>query len=97
MWALTKASARAEALGDLPMAILWAPESWKSQDTYLPELSAARAEISTYSTNSVTRSIDGANHGSILGNEQHAQQVSDAILDVIDAARTHQPLASQQP
>ncbi len=45
MWALTKASAAAENLGDLPMAVLWAPESWMSQDAYLTGLPAARAEI----------------------------------------------------
>jgi pimeloyl-ACP methyl ester carboxylesterase len=95
MWALTRTSAMAEALGDLPMAILWAPESWKNQDTYLPGLPATRAEISTYSTNSVTRSVDGADHASILGNEQYAQQVSDAILDVMEAAQTGEPLASR--
>jgi hypothetical protein len=43
----------------------------------------------------VTRVIEGANHGSILGNEQYAQQVSDAILGVIEAAHTGQPLASK--
>jgi pimeloyl-ACP methyl ester carboxylesterase len=95
MWALTKASAAAENLGDLPMAILWALETWKSQDVYLTELPAARAEISTYSSNSMTRSIAGADHVSILGNEQYAQHVSDAILDVIEAARTGQRLASK--
>jgi pimeloyl-ACP methyl ester carboxylesterase len=95
MWALTEASAAAEDLGDLPMAVLWAPESWKSQDAYLTELPAARAEISTYSSNSVTRTVEGADHVSILGNEQYAQQVSDAILDVIEAARTGHPLASR--
>jgi hypothetical protein len=77
------------------MAVLWAPESWKSQDAYLTELPAARAEISTYSSNSVTRTVEGADHVSILGNEAYAQQVSDAILDVIEAARTGQPLVSQ--
>jgi pimeloyl-ACP methyl ester carboxylesterase len=95
MWALTKASATAENLGDLPLAVLWAPETWKSQDTFLPELPAARAEISAYSTNSVTRMIEGADHGSILGNERYAQQVSAAILDVIEAARTGQLLTNK--
>jgi pimeloyl-ACP methyl ester carboxylesterase len=95
MWALATASAAAENLGDLPLAVLWATETWKSQDTYLTELPAARAELSTYSTNSVTRSLDGADHASILGNEQYAQQVSDAILDVREAAQSGQPLASK--
>ena len=95
MWALTEASAAAENLGDLPMAVLWAPETWKSQDTYLTELPAARAEISTYSANSVTRSIEDADHVSILGNEAYARQVSDSVLDVMAAAQTGEPLASK--
>lgn len=95
MWALTKASATAENLADLPLAVLWAAETWKNQDVYLTELPAARAEISTYSSNSVTRSIEGADHVSILGNEQYARQVSDAILDVIDVAQSGEPLASK--
>jgi pimeloyl-ACP methyl ester carboxylesterase len=95
MWALTKASAAAENLGDLPLAILWATESWKNQDLYLTELPAVRAEISTYSANSVTRSIAGADHVSILGKEQYAQQVSNAILDVIEAAQTGQLLTGE--
>jgi pimeloyl-ACP methyl ester carboxylesterase len=104
VWALTGASAAAENLGDLPMAVLWASQTLDgfdvidahaqgSQERY----SALREEIATYTSNSVTRIIDGADHASILGNEQFAQQVSDAVLDVIDAARTHQPIASQQP
>jgi hypothetical protein len=32
-------------------------------------------------------------HGSVLGNEVYAQQVSDAILVVIQAAQTGEPLA----
>jgi len=43
----------------------------------------------------MTRVIEGANHGSILGNEQHAQQVSDAIRDVMEAAQTGEPLVSK--
>ncbi len=95
MWALTKASATAENLGDLPMTVLWAPESWRNQDVYLTDLPAARAEISTYSSNSVIRSIEGADHVSILGNEQYMQQVSDVVLEVIEAVRTGQRLANK--
>jgi pimeloyl-ACP methyl ester carboxylesterase len=92
-WALTEASAAAENLGDLPMAVLWAPESWVSTDTVIAGAPAAREEISTYSSNSITRIVEGADHSSILGNEQYAQRVSDAILDVIEAAQTGEPLA----
>jgi pimeloyl-ACP methyl ester carboxylesterase len=91
MGALSANSAAAEDLGDLPMMVLWASES----DTAGERLSAHREQLATVSSDSVTRYIEGANHGSILGNEQYAQQVSDAILDVIDAAQTGEPLASK--
>jgi pimeloyl-ACP methyl ester carboxylesterase len=99
VWALTEASAAAEDLGDLPMAVLWASQTIDgfdvidahaqgSQERY----SALREEISAYSSNSVTRIVEGADHSSILGNEQYAQQVSEAVRDVIEAAQTGQPL-----
>jgi pimeloyl-ACP methyl ester carboxylesterase len=88
-WTLIQASTAAEDLGDLPLAVLWASESYATYDR------AAVNKVATYSSDSVTRVIEGANHGSILGNEQHAQQVSDAILDVLEAAQTGQPLASK--
>jgi hypothetical protein len=52
-----------------------------------------RAEIADLSSNEAIRFVDGADHGSILGNEQYAQQVTDAILDVIEAAQTGEPMA----
>jgi pimeloyl-ACP methyl ester carboxylesterase len=92
-WALTKASADAENFGALPMAVLWASKSWIGTDAMIAEAPAIRAKISTFSSNSVTRTVEGADHGSILGNEQYAQQVSDAILDVNESAQTGKPLA----
>jgi hypothetical protein len=56
-------------------------------------LAEVRTTTAGYSSNSTTLTIDGADHGSILGNEQYARQVSDAILDVIEAAGTGEPLA----
>jgi pimeloyl-ACP methyl ester carboxylesterase len=95
MWALTEASAAAENLGDLPMAVLWASQTVAAFDTSIDGFLTAREEILTYSSNSVLRMIEGADHGSILGNEQYAWQVSDAILDVMKAAQTGEPLASK--
>ena len=92
MWPLMQASATAENLGELPMAVLWASESNAIYENS-PEGRPFRDEIATYSTNSTSRIIEGTNHGTILGSEQYAQQVSDAILDVIEAARTGEPLA----
>jgi pimeloyl-ACP methyl ester carboxylesterase len=85
--ALAQASLDASDLGALPVAILWASESYAN---YNPD---AMLEVAGYSTNSVVHVIENSNHGSILGTEQHAQQVSDAILDVIEAAQTGEPLA----
>jgi pimeloyl-ACP methyl ester carboxylesterase len=85
--ALAQASAAAGELGDLPMAVLWASESYAN---YTME---GMVEVAAYSSNSMVRVIEGTNHSSILGTEQYARQVSDAILDVIEAAETGEPLA----
>ena len=91
MWTLMQASATAENLGDLPMVVLWASESnalYESTSTGRE----FRDEVPTYSSNSLSRIIEGADHGTILGNEQYAHQVTDATLDVIRAAQTGEPL-----
>jgi hypothetical protein len=72
----------------MPLIILWAGQSPTAQDFF----KALREEVAGYSTNSITRFIAGADHGSILGQPQYAQQGSDAILEVIDASRKHKPL-----
>lgn len=86
-WALREASAAAESLGDLPVVVLWASETNTMMET-VPALREPHNELSTYSSNSVTLVVEGANHGSILGSEQYARQVSDAILDIIEAVET---------
>jgi pimeloyl-ACP methyl ester carboxylesterase len=91
MWTLMQVSATAENLRDLPMVILWASESnalYESTSTGRE----FRDELATYSSNSLSRIIEGTNHATILGNEQYAQQVTDAILDVMNAAQTGEPL-----
>ncbi len=77
------------------MVVLWAGQTLDAFEARVEGFRSAREEIATYSSNSVTRMIEGAGHGSILGNEQYARRVNDAILDVIEAAQTGQPLASQ--
>ncbi|MFN8529781.1 MAG: alpha/beta hydrolase [Anaerolineae bacterium] len=91
-WEMRVASAAAENLGNLPIIVLWASETNTLMET-VPALREPHDEISTYSSNSVTRIVDGANHGSILGSEQYARQVSDALLDMIEAVETGEPLA----
>jgi pimeloyl-ACP methyl ester carboxylesterase len=89
MWGTINAAAAVQDLGDLPIAILWAGSSSDTQAARV----VLRAELAALSTNSVTRFVNGADHISILGNEQYAQQVSGAVLDVIEAAQTGKPLA----
>jgi pimeloyl-ACP methyl ester carboxylesterase len=91
--ALQDASAAALNFGALPLAVLWAGKQppLSSADTQLFE--QAKTEIAAYSSNSTSRDVAGADHGSILGTEVYAQQVSDAVLQVIDAAQTGKPLA----
>ncbi len=85
--ALQEASAAAENLGALPLAVLWASLTYADNQRN-PVLRSLADEIATYSSNSMTRIVEGANHGSILGKEQYAQQVTDAIHDVITSAQT---------
>lgn len=90
-WALREASTAAESLGDLPLVVLWASETNTMMET-VPALREPHNELSTYSFNSTTRTVEGANHGSILGSEPYARQVSDAILQLIEAAETGERL-----
>jgi pimeloyl-ACP methyl ester carboxylesterase len=87
---MTEESAAAEDLGDLPMAVLWAG-GWGATDTALPEAPAVRAALSTYSTNSLTLTLEGSDHLSILANEGYASQVSETILAVMAAAGNGAP------
>ncbi|RPJ23120.1 MAG: alpha/beta hydrolase, partial [Planctomycetaceae bacterium] len=90
MWPLTQVSAAARDLGDLPLVVIWTPVPGGFQASSVAQQAALsrRGEFDTFSSNSVTRIIDGADHLSLLGNEQHAQQVTDAVLDVIEATET---------
>jgi hypothetical protein len=81
------ASLAAEDLGNVPLVVIWASESYANYDRSLV------VKVSAFSSNSITLVIEGTNHGSILGTERYAQQVTRAILDVIKAAQTGKPLA----
>ncbi len=82
------AAAAIKDLGNLPVMVLWAGNGALVVEQARP----IRDEIASLSTNEAVRYVDGADHLSILGNEQYAQQVTDAILDVIDAVTTGEPL-----
>lgn len=93
-WELGQEVTAAHDLGALPLVILWAahPEITAPEDR--TKLEAIWKSVPIVSSNSSTRVIDGANHGSIIGDEQYAQQVSEAVIEVITAAQTGKPLAS---
>ncbi len=92
-WELGQQSQAAEDLGALPVIVMWA----SYPDVIAPDerayLESVWHSVPEFSSDSLVLSVEGSNHGSIIGNEPYAQQVSDAILDVIDAARTGEALA----
>ena len=93
-WDLARESEAAENLGSLPVVVLWAghPEMTAPEDRAL--LQAIHDSVPAFSSNTMVRVIDEADHGSIQGNEQNARQVSNAIREVIESERTGQPLVS---
>jgi pimeloyl-ACP methyl ester carboxylesterase len=83
----------AQDLGARPLIILWAghPEITLPEDR--AKLKSIWAKVAVFSANSATRVVEGANHGSIIGNEQYAAQVSAATREIVQSARSGQPLA----
>ena len=92
---LSQQAKAAEDFGARPLIILWAghPELTAPEDR--AKLKTIWSQVAVHSSNSVTRVIDGADHGSIQGNEQYAAQISAAIREVIESARSGQPLTTQ--
>ena len=71
--------------GDKPLFVLTAgehPESWMT----------SQKQSAALSTNSVWRVVVGSTHQGLLGEKQYAVQTSKAVLDVVTAVRTNQPL-----
>ena len=91
---LSQQAKAAEDFGTCPLIILWAghPELTAPEDRV--KLRTIWSQVAVHSSNSVTRVIDGADHGSIQGKEQYAAQISAAVREVIASARTGQPLTS---
>ncbi|MBN1967592.1 MAG: alpha/beta hydrolase [Anaerolineae bacterium] len=78
-------------LGDMPLAVLVAltyPEG-PGRDTER----ALQVELAALSTNSSYQEIDGAGHVTLVTDAQYARFVGEAILNVIEAAQTGEPLA----
>jgi pimeloyl-ACP methyl ester carboxylesterase len=53
---------------------------------------ADQKHLATLSTNSGHRVIDGADHEGLIGDKEHAAATTQAILDVVEAARSHTSL-----
>ncbi|MCC6611888.1 MAG: alpha/beta fold hydrolase [Anaerolineae bacterium] len=83
----------ARSLGDLPLFVLSVTE----QDHYAEVLTRLQAELAKLSTNSKHVTVEGATHYTLVSKKAYADIVSDAILQVIEAARTGQPLTQPEP
>ncbi|GAB3436063.1 hypothetical protein GCM10027517_05620 [Phycicoccus ginsengisoli] len=87
--AACQAAASLRDFGDKPLFVLTAgehPESWMT----------GQKQSAAQSTNSVWRVVDGATHQGLLGEKQYAVQTSKAMLDVVTAVRTGQPLTASR-
>jgi hypothetical protein len=83
-------------LGSRPFVVLSASSAWFNQrvpaDDARRVLNALHKELTALSSNSVHQVVEGATHGSLLHDHQHAQATSTAIRQVVNAARSRQPL-----
>jgi hypothetical protein len=73
-------------LGDLPLSVLTAPVD--AQTGWL----TAQADLAALSGNSTHLIVAGATHQSLLDNQTDAAIASQAIAEVVNAARTGTPL-----
>jgi pimeloyl-ACP methyl ester carboxylesterase len=99
--AITAASAQvrnAGSLGDRPLVVLTALDSFDR----LPAGLATRAQqaweelqadLARLSSNSIHRLVEGTTHTSLVYTRKHSQSTRAGIVQVVKAARTHQPLA----
>jgi pimeloyl-ACP methyl ester carboxylesterase len=84
--ASTQEAAALRNLADKPLIVLTAGIGSDAKH------SAAQNELATLSTNTAHRIVDGADHEGLIGDKDGAANTTQAILDVIQAARSHTPL-----
>jgi pimeloyl-ACP methyl ester carboxylesterase len=82
----------AGSLGDLPLAVVSAGGHGQAN----PLWAEYQDELAGLSTNSMHIVVDGAGHTTLWTDPEDARASVQAILDVIDAVRSGQPLASGQ-
>jgi pimeloyl-ACP methyl ester carboxylesterase len=86
-WTTTTEQTRgASSLGSRPLVVLTAGAQSD------PDARTLQAELPALSSNSVQHIIGQATHLSLLNTREDAQATSAAILQVVEAARTNQPL-----
>ena len=83
-------AAQLDTLGDLPLLVVTAK---RGQD---PGWFRCKDDLTTLSSNSGHRFLPDATHDMVVGDEATARQSSDAILDVVTAARTNTPINSEE-
>jgi pimeloyl-ACP methyl ester carboxylesterase len=76
------------SLGDIPLIVLSVTEQPRMAD----KLTELQNELPALSSNSQHITVQGANHEGLVAKREHAQVVTDAILRVVQAVRTDQPL-----
>ena len=82
----------AGTLGDMPLSIITATDHGAPPEQ--EQLwQAWQQQLTSLSTNSMHQIVAGANHGSLLAHQPDARVSAAAILKVVEAARTGQPLA----
>ena len=78
------------SLGDLPLFVLSVTE----QAQYADVLTKLQEALAKLSSNSRHVTVEGATHYTLVSMQEYAAVVSDAILQVVEAARTGQPLSA---
>jgi len=80
-----------ESLGAIPLFVLTATEHGTPAD--LEQLwQGWQTGFTALSTNSVQRIVNGATHGSLIFNSTDAKVSAEAVLQIVEAARTGEPL-----
>jgi pimeloyl-ACP methyl ester carboxylesterase len=84
-------------LGDLPLAVISAPERPDAANLagYAELLNEQQAELAALSSNSLRLVVDGATHESLVNEAEYAQVVADAVLQVLEAAETGEPVGTR--
>jgi hypothetical protein len=75
---------QAKPLGNLPLIVLSVTE----QAMYADVLTRLQNELPALSSNSKHITVQGATHENLVSQREHARVVTDAILQVVEAART---------